>query len=247
MGGLCLLGPAAAAPQDVDVPPAPPVAGAPVTPTLERSQWLVLMVLLGEQLPADVILSDLAFNVAPAHVRAHVFVPREAAPALDAEMETNLRAHFSLVEVTPTATPDAAVYVERDITLTGIPSFETYRATRRAAQTAEHASAPEAPSAAPTPATPPAPLPGQMAPWPTVEVRRVFTAPGGQGHVAQILLDGREYIVREGRTFANRRYEFVELASTETADAPCVAIARVDSEDVRVVCVPAAEPATSTP
>ncbi len=203
-------------------------------PTLDRSQWLVLVVLLGETLPDEVILTDIAFNVAPADARIHVALPRDRAAELEMALAKALGAHFPRVTITETPTPETSLYAERDITVTGIPSFAEYRARSRVADPAADAPPPPAPPEAPAAAPPPPPEDT----WPDMQVQRVFAQAGGGGMVAQVTVRRRAYIVRDGKTFANRQYRFAGVA---TGEAPmpgtqCITIEDVTTGETRVLC-----------
>lgn len=244
-GGIALLllamPPALA--QETDAAP-PGAAGdeafAPA-PQLDRSQWLVLMVLLGEQLPPDVILTGLAFNVAPADVRVHVVLPRARAFELEEEMALNLGTHFPKVSiVAPPSASEDGVYVERHITLTGIPTFEAYRAAKRAAapQGTESGTDVTAPTGAPAPGPQPAPARNTPDAWPTTQLRRLFTETSDKSVRAQFVMGGREYIVREGKTFANHQYRFAGVAqpAVGSTESPCITIEHVATGETRTVC-----------
>jgi len=217
-------------PEAPAAPHEPEALQQPPVPNLNRSSWIVLMAILGEQLPEGAVLERVEFLDSAADARIHVILPKASAATMQAEMMARLQRYFTTVEASPFSGPGTALYLEGDIRLAGVPTLAVYRQRKSAAQ----APAPAPPAAQPAPARAPA-----ADPWPRTEVRQVFTHGEDGGMVAQLVLQGNEYIVREGRAFASNQYRFVGMApaSAEAPNSQCIILERIATGDTQTFCV----------
>lgn len=250
---MACLGPVAAAwgqtvaPDPVEVAAETAAASSQSEPTLDRVQWVVLLWILGEQLPDEVTLTGLTFDVAPADVRIRVRVPTETAEVHQTEMTLNLLRYFDSVEPGPFVGSAGAAFLEGEVTLSGLPTREQYRDRKEGGvETPSPAgeSAPDAPPPAPVPAPAvpsPAPAvtpvstPGQQ---PAARLRRVSEPIPGGGYVAHVEVGGREYLARQGRAFANQQFLFVGPAppAPEAPDIPCITIEQRATGERSTIC-----------
>ena len=71
-----------------------------------------------------------------------------------------------------------------------------------------------------------------------MQLRRVTGSTAGGGLVAHVVVDGREYLAREGRHFANRRYRLDGPApeAATAAGAQCITVEHVESGLQGAVC-----------
>lgn len=68
--------------------------------------------------------------------------------------------------------------------------------------------------------------------WPNVIVRRVSQPTPGGAWIAQLEVDGRMYIAREGKGFANNQFELQRIDKTRL----CVEVLRRLDDEVREFC-----------
>lgn len=68
--------------------------------------------------------------------------------------------------------------------------------------------------------------------WPVFSVRRVSQPTPGGAWIAQIEIEGKAYIAREGRSFANGQYELQRIDKTRL----CVEVLRRLDDQVREFC-----------
>lgn len=253
---VALLFVATASAQEADAP-VEGVVAQPAQPSapLTRREWVVLMAVLGEQLPAQAQLVNVVFDEPPGGVRILVRVPRDESAAVQGELVRNLQRHFGTVQVGTFSGPSEAPFVEGEISLRGVPSLDEYREqkagetpppTPEAAETPAAEAPAETPEGAEAPApTPAAPTPEAAVPteeggavWPHIVVKRVFLPEESGRLVVQLEVNGRDRIVPEGRSFESNRFRFVGLAPvTETTPAnECVLIESVVSGTRRTFC-----------
>ncbi len=216
------------------VPPQPPPEPTGDPPAqVTRSQWVMLMAVLGEQLPERAVLLDVALDVAPADVRIGVALPAGDATALE-QLRQRLTRFFSAADVSPSEAKGPPGYAVYTATLTGVPSLDEYKAAKRAGQPlvvpATLSPAPPPTTAAPSPEI--GPTAGE------VRLRRVTESSAGGGLVAHVVVNNREYIAREGRDFANHRYRLVGYASVKNPPegGTCVRIERLDTGETLTLC-----------
>ena len=78
--------------------------------------------------------------------------------------------------------------------------------------------------------------PGNLAPveqpWPNITVRQVSQPTPGGAWIAQLQVDGKPQIAREGRTFANKQFELQRIDKTRL----CVEILRRLDDEVQEFC-----------